>query len=150
MNASRNRRQFLRTSTALIALPMLESFGLGRLAAASARDVPAPRPKRMIFLGFGWGVTQQSWYPAMEDKGAGYALPSGLAPLARHKSDFTIVQGLVNKHVSEGHAGSTLLTHHDEVWVGSNHELWIELRKGTHLSSHDIFHAQSRQYFSNE
>ena len=87
MNAPRNRRQFLRTSTALIALPMLESFGLGRLAAASPRDVPAPRPKRMIFLGFGWGVTQQSWYPAMEDKGAGYALPSGLAPLARQARD---------------------------------------------------------------
>lgn len=105
MNAPRNRRHFLRTSTALIALPMLESFGFGRLAAAA--PVPAPRPKRMIFLGFGWGVTQQSWYPGWEDRGSGYALPSGLAPLARHKSDFTIVQGLVNKHVSEGHAGST-------------------------------------------
>ncbi len=104
MNAPRNRRQFLRTSTALIALPMLESLGLGRPAAAS---IPAPRPTRLIFLRFGCGVTQPSRYPAMEDKGPGYTLPSGLAPLARHKSDFTIVQGLVNKHVSEGHAGST-------------------------------------------
>jgi len=61
----------------------------------------------MIFLGFGWGVTQRSWYPSFDDKGPNYTLPPGLAPLARHKSDFTLVQGLVNKQVSGGHSGST-------------------------------------------
>lgn len=107
MNAPLNRRHFLRTSTALIALPMLESFGFRRFASAAPASTLAARPKRMIFLGFGWGVTQQSWYPSMLEKGPDYILPSGLAPLGRHKSDFTIVQGLVNKHVSGGHSGST-------------------------------------------
>lgn len=107
MKHALNRRHFLRTSTALIALPMLESLGFQRFAAAEPAAAQAPRPKRMIFLGFGWGVTQQSWYPSINEKGPGYTLPTGLAPLARHKSDFTIVQGLANRHVSEGHAGST-------------------------------------------
>ena len=104
MNAPRDRRGFLRTGTALIALPLLESLGFRRLAAAPA---PAARPRRLIFLGFGWGVTEQSWFPDVRQKGADYALPAGLAPLARHKSDFTLVQGLVNKDVTGGHSGST-------------------------------------------
>jgi hypothetical protein len=40
--------------------------------------------------------------------GSGYTLPPGLLPLARHKADFTIVQGLKNKYANEGHWGSTL------------------------------------------
>ena len=100
------RRRFLRTSTALIALPALESLGFRRFASAAAL-ASAPRPKRMIFLGFGWGVTQESWYPGMEQKGLDYTLPSGLEPLARHKADFTIVQGLLNKYTGNGHYGST-------------------------------------------
>ena len=107
MNAPRTRRHFLRTSTALIALPMFESLGFRRFASAAPAPVAAARPKRMVFLGFGWGVTEQSWFPDVAQKGSGYTLPSGLAPLARHKSDFTIVQGLVNKDVSGGHSGST-------------------------------------------
>ncbi len=108
MNPTLNRRHFLRSSSALIALPFLESLGFQRFVTAAAPGpLAAARPKRMIFLGFGWGVTQQSWYPSLDDKGSGYTLPSGLEPLARHKSDFTIVQGLVNKQVSGGHYGST-------------------------------------------
>ena len=34
-------------------------------------------------------------------------MPAGLAPLARHKADFTIVQGLTNKFTEEAHWGST-------------------------------------------
>ncbi len=107
MNALQPRRGFLRTGTALIALPMLESLGFRRFASAAPGPAAAARPKRMIFLGFGWGVTEQSWFPDVAQKGSGYTLPSGLAPLARHKSDFTIVQGLVNKDVTGGHSGST-------------------------------------------
>ncbi|MEK0444687.1 MAG: hypothetical protein RLZZ399_8 [Verrucomicrobiota bacterium] len=107
MKASLNRRHFLQTSTALIALPFLESLGFRRFASAASGAAAIARPKRMIFLGFGWGVTHESWYPSLEQKGPDYELPAGLAPLARHKSDFTVVQGLVNKYVSSGHAGST-------------------------------------------
>ena len=46
----------------------------------------------MVFLGFGWGVTEESWYPDAKVTGADYKLPPGLAPLARHQKDFTLVQ----------------------------------------------------------
>ena len=105
MKTSLSRRHFLRSSTALIALPILDSLGFRRFASAAA---PAAPPKRLIFLGFGWGITQESWYPDISQKGADYTLPDGLKPLARHKADFTVVQGLWNKYSNLGHAGSTM------------------------------------------
>ncbi len=100
-----SRRHFLRSSTALIALPALESIGFRRFASAAA---PATPPKRLVFLGFGWGITQESWYPDIKQPGTDYTLPDGLKPLARHKADFTVVQGLWNKYSNLGHAGSTM------------------------------------------
>lgn len=105
MNATLPRRHFLRSSTALIALPLLESLGFRRFASAAA---PAAAPKRLIFLGFGWGITHETWYPDINQPGAGYTLPPGLKPLERHKADFTIVQNLWNKYSNMGHAGSTM------------------------------------------
>lgn len=61
----------------------------------------------MVFLGFGFGVTQETWFPNLEQTGADYDLPEGLAPLARHKADFTVVQGCSNEFSSEAHWGST-------------------------------------------
>ena len=106
MKTSLSRRHFLRSSTALIALPFLESLGFQRFASAAA--VVTTPPKRLVFLGFGWGITQESWYPDITKPGAGYVLPDGLKPLARHKADFSIVQGLWNKYSNMGHAGSTM------------------------------------------
>jgi hypothetical protein len=100
----KNRRHFLQSSTALIALPALESLGFRRFASAAA---PVTPPKRLIFLGFGWGITTETWFPDIKQPGADYTLPEGLKPLARHKADFSIVQGLWNKYSNEGHAGST-------------------------------------------
>jgi len=105
MKSSLNRRRFLRSSTATIALPFLDSLGFRRFASAAA---PVTPPKRLIFLGFGWGITEESWYPDIKTPGPDYILPDGLKPLARHKADFSIVQGLWNKHSSLGHAGSTM------------------------------------------
>jgi len=99
------RRHFLRSSTALIALPALASLGFRRYASAAA---PAAPPKRLIFLGFGWGITEATWYPDIKQTGPDYTLPVGLQPLARHKADFTVVQGLWNKYSNEGHWGSTM------------------------------------------
>ena len=45
----KTRRHFLQSSTALIALPALESLGFRRFASAAA---PATPPKRLLFLGF--------------------------------------------------------------------------------------------------
>jgi hypothetical protein len=98
------RRHFLQSSTALIALPFLESFGFRRFVRA-AQVAP---PKRLVFLGFGWGITTESWFPDINQPGKDYKLPDGLVPLARHKADFSIVQGLWNKYSNEGHWGSTM------------------------------------------
>ena len=55
----KTRRQFLQSSTAVIALPVLESLGFRRFA--SAAPVAGP-PKRLLFLGFGWGITESTRY----------------------------------------------------------------------------------------
>jgi hypothetical protein len=99
------RRQFLRSSSALIALPVLESLAFHRFARA---EVPAKPPRRLLFLGFGWGVTEESWLPAIDQPGRDYTLTAGLAPLARHKFDFSIVQGLTHRLTHEAHWGSTV------------------------------------------
>ncbi len=104
MNPQINRRYFLRGAGASIALPGLESLGFRRHASAAPVATP---PKRVVFLGIGWGVTQETWFPDTNQTGAGYTLPPGLAPLARHKADFTIVQGCSHRHSNEAHWGST-------------------------------------------
>ncbi len=101
-----NRRHFLRGTGALIALPALESIGFRRFASA-ATTAPVTPPKRSVFLGIGFGVTKETWYPNQKETGADYQLSPGLAPLARHKSDFTVVQGLANQYSNEAHWGST-------------------------------------------
>ena len=101
-----NRRRFLCGTGALIALPALESIGFRRFASAADR-LPARPPKRIVFLGFGFGVTQETWFPDPEQTGADYNLPDGLKPLARHRNDFSVVQGCSNKFSNEAHWGST-------------------------------------------
>ena len=101
----KTRRYFLQSSTSLIALPALESLGFRRFASAAT---PAAPPKRLVFLGFGWGITTETWFPDIKQTGKDYTLPEGLKPLARHKADFTVVQGLWNKYSNEGHWGSTM------------------------------------------
>jgi hypothetical protein len=100
------RRHFLRGSGALIALPALESIGFRQFASAASPQPSSPA-KRAIFLGMGFGVTKETWFPDQKQTGAGYELPEGLAPLARHKSDFTVVQGTANQYSNEAHWGST-------------------------------------------
>lgn len=100
---SPSRRGFLRSSTTLIALPFLESLGFRPFVRAAT---PAP-PKRMMFMGMGFGVTAHAWYPDKNDTGYDYVLPKSLSPLARHKKDFSILQHLEHQHSRDGHSGST-------------------------------------------
>ncbi len=106
MNSYFNRRTFLRGAGAFIALPMLESIGFRRFVSAATK-VSGAIPKRAVFMGMGFGVTKQTWYPDQKDTGADYQLSEGLSPLARHKKDFTIVQGCSNNYSNEAHWGST-------------------------------------------
>jgi hypothetical protein len=104
MKTQLTRRRFLRSTSACIALPFLESRGFRRFASAAPAALP---PKRMIFLAFGWGVTKETWFPDVKQTGADYQMPPGLAPLARHQKDITVVQGCSNKFSNEAHWGST-------------------------------------------
>ncbi len=105
MNTGHSRRRFLRSAGSLVALPAFESLGYRRFATAA--DTKTARPKRAVFLNFGWGVTNETWFPDKKQTGLEYTLPPGLAPLARHKSGFTVVQGVSNKFANEAHWGST-------------------------------------------
>ena len=66
------RRPFLRSATGILALPALNLFAESPVFAAKTTA------KRMVFMSFGWGVTEDTWYPAADDTGATYALPEGL------------------------------------------------------------------------
>ncbi len=101
-----SRRRFLSAAGTMIALPAFESWGWTRRLAAAA-DNSGARPKRVVFLGFGWGVTNDTWFPDVKQAGGSYILPEGLKPLERHKSDFTVIQGLSNQYNNEAHWGST-------------------------------------------
>lgn len=106
MKAQLNRRHLLRGTGAMIALPALESIGFRRFASAAEKG-PAKLPKRMVFLGFGFGVTQETWFPRLQQTGHDYDLPEGLKPLSRHKNEFTVLQGCSNRFSNEAHWGST-------------------------------------------
>lgn len=106
MKSPLKRRHFLRGAGACIALPTLESIGFRQFASAAAEATAAP-PKRAVFLGMGFGVTKETWFPDVSKTGADYELSEGLAPLAKHQSDITVVQGCANQYTNEAHWGST-------------------------------------------
>lgn len=98
------RRGVLKSSTATIALPFLESWGFRKYAAAA--DV-VKAPKRMVWLGMGFGVTADKWFPNKDQVGADYDFPKILKPLEKHRNDLTFIQNLMHKHSQDGHSGST-------------------------------------------
>ena len=65
MNSFTNRRHFLRGTGALIALPALASIGFRPFASAAQMAKAAPS-KRAVFLGIGFGVTKETWYPDLK------------------------------------------------------------------------------------
>jgi hypothetical protein len=99
-----DRRRFLKGAGALIALPTLPSLGWSRFASAAATPI---RPKRMIFLAMGWGVTHETWYPDQKQTGTDWTITDGLKPLERHKQDITIVQNCYHQFSSDAHSAST-------------------------------------------
>ena len=94
-----NRRHFLRNSATTLALPFLPSLAH---RAFAAEKMPVA-PKRLVFFSFGFGVTQETWFPGAGEK----ELSPGLAPLKRHRERLSLVQGLSNQFNNEGHWGST-------------------------------------------
>lgn len=100
------RRGFLASSSALISLPFLESLRSESTASAAVVNATAA-PKRMVFLGMGYGVTADRWYPDVATVGENYRIPEILKPLNRHKKDLTFIQNLMHQYSADGHSGST-------------------------------------------
>lgn len=95
------RRSFLRTGGLLLSLPFMES-------AAGAQTVKhAAAPKRMIFLGGGFGFTKQTFFPSVEGRFADMGMTKGMMPLERHMEDITMVSNLTNLGATDPHGGST-------------------------------------------
>jgi hypothetical protein len=80
----KSRRQFLSSLGVYIALPALESFAAGKGTAEKA--------KTFVAIGSNLGWYQKGFYP--KEVGTGYRMPEVLAPLAKHRNDFTIFSGL--------------------------------------------------------
>jgi len=96
---SSTRRSFLKAGTACFAVPFLETFATAKAAAA------AP-PKRMIFLGGGFGFTKETFFPAEAGRFSEIGLTEGLSPLERHRDDITMVSNLTNPDATNPHGGS--------------------------------------------
>ncbi|MBK1880024.1 DUF1552 domain-containing protein [Pelagicoccus mobilis] len=103
-----SRRSFLRSTSSLIALPFLESLAFRPFAsAASSLSAAAAAPKRMVFLGMGFGVTAESWYPDIKTPGRDYVMPKVLKSLTKFKDEITLIQNLEHANSKDGHSGST-------------------------------------------
>ena len=85
------RRHFLRSSTALIALPALESFGFKAFAAPSSQKIASP-VKRLVCIGANLGLHTPALYPTKV--GADYEMTPSLVPLKELRNDFTLLSGL--------------------------------------------------------
>ena len=95
---STTRRSFLRLGGSVLALPFLETFAAPKVATP---------PKRMIFLGGGFGFTKDTFYPKKAGRFEEIGMTEGLSPLARHQNDITMVSNLTNLGASDPHGGST-------------------------------------------
>ena len=93
------RRSFIRNGSSVLVLPFLETFA----KAATLRKAP---PKRMIFLGGGFGFTKDTFYPKQAGRFAEIGLTEGLAPLKRHQDDITMVANMSNHGATDPHGGS--------------------------------------------
>lgn len=96
---STTRRSFLRAGGTVLALPFLETF-------ANAKATATKPPKRVVFLGGGFGFTKDTFYPTKAGRFSEIGMTEGLAPLERHKDDLTMVTNLTNLGATDPHGGS--------------------------------------------
>ncbi len=101
-----NRRQFLRSASALIALPALEALG-GTPAAATATTA-ASGAKNFVAIGSYLGWHQPAFFP--KTPGKGYEMPRSLTPLEPHRESFTIFSGLDHRAPNGHKAWSNFLS----------------------------------------
>lgn len=94
-----NRRALFKAGAVCLSLPLLESIAGAKTIAAA--------PKRVLFIGAGYGFTSQTFFPTQAGRFAEIGLTQGMAPLKRHRDDITMVSNLTNLGATNPHAGST-------------------------------------------
>jgi len=98
-----SRRSFLASTSACLALPALDTF-------AAPASVAIEQPKRMVFLGQGFGFLPE-FYPTESGKFSEVGLTEGMSPLKKHQDDISLLGNLVNIGAFKPHEGSeTFLT----------------------------------------
>ena len=93
-----NRRLFLKSSFATLALPALESVAAKSVGASKASE--SGPPMRMACIGNSFGMYPKDFFPT--EAGSNYAMTPLLAPLELHKKDFNIFSHL-DHDVKGGH-----------------------------------------------
>ena len=98
MKAKMNRRGFLRSSSATLAMPLLECFGGGAKASAAA----TANPPRMVAINVGLGLHAPHLIP--DQAGRDYQLTPYLEPIAPLRDRFTVISGTSHPDVDGGHS----------------------------------------------
>jgi len=114
---SQNRRFFLKSSSACIALPILQSLSNTAIAQSSrllstpsaSTGVGAPISKsgiqkRLVFLPMGYGVNTTNWFPQKE--GSNYELPPLVESFAPIKKEISFIQDLAVNRIPGPHAAT--------------------------------------------
>ncbi len=106
--ASLSRRQFLRGAGACVALPLLESLGPARRAAAgpagpALASTATGAPLRAAFVFFPNGAIPSAWWPTGE--GADFRWGRTLAPLEASRKYVQVLGGLDHKTAEPGPDG---------------------------------------------
>ncbi|MDA1247655.1 MAG: DUF1552 domain-containing protein [Planctomycetota bacterium] len=100
-----NRRDLLRAAGLGLTLPFLESV------AGSEIRPPNRPPKRVIFIGYGYGHYDVDWYPTVTQPVEPFKLTPSLKGLESCKGDVSFVSNLTPTKARWAHDGcSTLLT----------------------------------------
>jgi hypothetical protein len=94
-----NRRHFLRSSSALIALPVLGSLGFRRFASAASTGKAAP--KRIVCIGTELGLHPDSFFP--KAYGRDFVLPHLLQPFAPFRDRLSVFHHLDHPGLANGH-----------------------------------------------
>ncbi len=97
-----DRRHFLKSAATLIALPSLEAFATPTPTAKRARN--------FVAIGTYLGWHQNTFFP--KNSGALTDLPPTLAPLAKHRDQFTVFSGLDHRAPNGHKAWSNFLCGH--------------------------------------
>ncbi|MBC9867441.1 MAG: DUF1552 domain-containing protein [Opitutae bacterium] len=133
-----NRRQFLRSTGGLMALPFLQSIPL---PAAAVKPVADAR-KRLVCIGTFLGMYPGEWHP----KKGGNTVPRLLEPLLPHRKDFTVVSG-VDHGINGGHKGtpSFLSGVYQPEYIGESvmvrNQITLDQMAAKQLSQNSRFHS---------